>query len=211
VPRLADPTRFGEAGQGGSWYSPPYPETLAEVDARWPQFAERAAWLHAQYPSGTIGIVGSGYGWTLYFLNANHGRTVRGVDGQWAIAKAKNLLGPTLGSWVDVKDALSSPQMNEFRLMGNKGKQVYSVVLTEDVLPSLASDAEVATALAAIRTTASAVVHLVTTREPGEAVSTEDMLWHTAAEWRALIGPTDRIITASLMEIDAAGNVTEPI
>lgn len=193
----ANAARFGENGVGGTWYDPEYYPDAAAAE---PVFAPRAAWLHAQYPSARIGVAGTGFGWVQYFLFQNHSHQSWGFDVQWAITSAQ----VKLGAWANFVMALdivtaTPAQLTTFRRMGMVGQQKYPVIFTEDLLPALSNDAEVATALANLRTVGTSLVHLVTPRMDDRA-QTPDMLWHSPSEWRALVG-SDRLILPDLTEV----------
>lgn len=196
--RLATAARFGENGIGGTWYGPdPYPSTLEEA-ARWPQFAERAAWLHAQYPTGRIGVAGTGFALTQYFLFANHRRQSWGFDIGWAITRAGRMLGAQAG-FVASYDVLNATQMGtNFRRMGNTGSNKYAVIFTEDLLPCMDSEAEVGTARTNLLLAGTTLVHLIS--PDGPEVSTDDMLWLPMSRWRQLLS-SDRIVDPNLVDV----------
>jgi hypothetical protein len=191
--RFANDVRFNQ-----TWYSnPPYPQT-AEDAVQWGMFAERAAWLHSQYPTGKIGIAGTGLAWTQYFLFTNHSRQSWGCDIDWAITKAKL----NLGAWANFvmnADVTVASQMTSFRRLGNAGQNKYEILFTEDLLPCADSDAEVQLMLTNLRAVGTTLVHLVTPLMDN-SVGT-DMLWRTPEQWRALIGPNERIVYPDLSEV----------
>lgn len=197
--RTANAARFGDGGIGGSWYNPPMPVDSVDAAARWPQYAQRAAWLHAQYPTGRIGVAGTGFAWTQYFLFANHSRQSWGFDVDWAITKASVHLG-AWASFVDSLDVLNASDMGTtFRRMGNAGQGKYTVIFTEDLMPAMSSDAEVTTSRNNLLLAGTSLVHLITPSDP-TATQTTDMLWHSMAEWKVLL-PGDRIVTPLLVDV----------
>lgn len=198
--RPATAARFGDNGTGGTWYSAPYPGTL-EAAAQWPQFRQRAAWLVSQYPSSStrLGIAGTGFAWTQYWLFTDHGRQSWGFDVDWAITRAGGILG-AWANFVAALDVLNSTQMGTtFRRMGMTGQNKYPVIFTEDLMPAMSSDAEVATARTNLLLAGVQLVHLITPAGDGQGQTT-DMLWHTMPEWRALLG-SDRIVDPRLVDV----------
>jgi hypothetical protein len=190
--RHANEARFGTTTQGGSWYAPPYPRVV--VDGMW---RPRAAWLHQQYPTAAqIAIAGCGFGHTLYWLHTDHARNPYGCDVQWAANIAAGIV-PGGTSRIAAHDVLSSNAMTQFRRMGMSGQNRYPLLLTEDLLPAMDSEAEVATALTNLRAIALNVVHLITPLMTDTAQD-PDMLWRTPAQWRSLIGPNERIVGPNL-------------
>ena len=211
--RPANAARFGENGVGGTWYNPPYPSDLAEINPWHPNpppagvpvstraNRERAAWLVQQYPSTNtrLGIAGTGFALTQYWLFVDHNRQSWGFDVAWAVAKAGNILD-AWSSFVQALDVLNSTQMGTtFRRMGMTGNAKYPVIFTEDLLPAMSNDAEVATARTNLLLAGVSLVHLITPRDDTVAQGS-DMLWHTFPEWRALLN-TDRIVNQNLQEV----------
>ncbi|MDQ3540047.1 MAG: hypothetical protein M3440_05110 [Chloroflexota bacterium] len=156
--------------------------------------------MNSQYPSGRIGIAGTGYAWTQYFLFANHGRQSWGFDVGWAITRAGGILGEQ-ASFVAAYDVLVASQMGtNFRRMGNTGSNKYTTIFTEDLLPCMESETEVATARTNLLLAGTILVHLITPDTGIQRRASEDMLWRSEAQWRALVGTGERIIRPDLSD-----------
>jgi hypothetical protein len=191
--RFANDVRFTQ-----TWYTnPPYPTTVAEAE-KWPQFAQRAAWLHSQYPTGRLAIAGTGLAWTQYFLFTNHSRQSWGCDINWSVTRAKGILGAWANNVMEA-DVTNATQMTSFRRLGNTGQQRYDVLFTEDLLPCANDDAEAQLMLTRLRAVGTTLVHMVSVADP-DTTQTPDMLWKTPEQWRALIG-TERIVLPDLTEV----------
>lgn len=196
--RFADAIRFGTPGGRGTWYHPPLStDPAAPVNA---PYIARADWLWAEYPGVRLGVAGTGYAITQYHLFDRHQMQSWGVDGAWARNQIAS--GP-ISAWannVTAGDVLSSADMETFRRLGNTGKRGYDVIFTEDLLPALSNDAEVATALANLRAVGTTLVHLISPRVT-HAEQVADMLWHTMDQWAAIINnPNERILYPDLTE-----------
>lgn len=196
--RFANDTRFGtDAGADGTWYSPRLPRTIAELD-RWPQYRQRAAWLHAEYPTGRIGIAGTGMAFTQYWLFVDHARQSWGCDVAWAITRAGGLLG-AWANFVASYDVLNATQMGtNFRRLGNTGQGKYTVIFTEDLMPAMESEAEVATARTNLLLAGTTLVHLISPLDT-TTTQTTDMLWRSKNQWRQLLS-NDRIVGPNLVD-----------
>ncbi len=189
--RLADSTRFGEAGVGGTWYAnPPYPESQGEVDDRWPQFRANAELVHALAPTGNkvkVGIAGCGYGWSMAYLNDLYSRDVWGIEGTWATLKGRSLLVQIRDRIIEGDVTVGADVANWRAQAGIGAKQRFDLVLTEDLLTCAVDDAEVGVMLTNLRAVAASLVHLVTPGPPALGAA-GDVLWHTPAQWQTLVG-----------------------
>lgn len=196
--RIANDVRFGNGATGGTWYNPPYPRTLADVEANWPQYRQRAAWLQQRFPTGKIAIAGTGLAFTQYWLFADYGRQSWGCDIDWAITRA----GGVLGAWANFvmnADVTNQTQMTSFRRMGNAGQNRYDVLFTEDLLPCANDIVEAQLMLTRLRAVGIQLVHLISFAGPEN--DTNDMLWLPKAQWRTICGPTDIIVDPNLSEV----------
>lgn len=194
MPRYANDVRFTQ-----EWYSPAYPTTIEEVEASWPFFKQRAAFLASEYPDILkIAIAGAGFGATAYYLYVNHGKDPYCCDIAYATTKSANTMKgiSTRMSEVDVLDAAACER---WRRAHNTGKTKFPLIFTEDLLPCTESEIEVQTMLTNLRAIGDQLIHLISPKVPEN--STTDMLWRTSAEWRALIGPNERIVLPNLTEV----------
>lgn len=198
MPKYADDVRFTQ-----TWYAnPPYPTTIQEVEANWPMFRQRAALIAARYPTITrVGVAGAGFGALVYYLILLHGKDAWGCDIAWAVNQASGTLG-TNTSRIVAADVLIAADMEKWRLSATGSKSVRNkipLIITEDLLPCVDSEAEVQTMLTNLRAVGTQLVHIIT--DGVGTITTDDMLWRTPQQWRTLIGPNEPIYLANLTEV----------
>lgn len=174
-------------------------------------------------------IAGCGFGGLVDELMDNWGFTdVWGFDAS-PFAVGRNTY-PERSSRILQFDGLRSQDMTPLRrAAGLPGNQRFRLVIIEDVLPCMASMAEVQTFLTNMRSIAQTVAHIITMWEPdswgfqengepntfrdlvdgsikhvngGRVISMPGFLWLTAAEWLALIGtPSEWVFTSDMRRI----------
>jgi len=173
--RLDGYTDYGRAMWGGTWTFGGFAEDTLD----------RAASKGVSLSNRSVLVVGSGFGFMVEELLAR-GVNAWGLDvSEYAISQTpaaivgRNLLG----------DARLRSALNAARsAAGLKGNARFDLILTEDVLPCMSSDAEALALAVELRRHAIRVGHRVSTFP---SLADVGYLWHTLAEWRALLGSGD--------------------
>jgi 2-polyprenyl-3-methyl-5-hydroxy-6-metoxy-1,4-benzoquinol methylase len=164
------------------------------------------------FQNNKILIAGCGYGYLVQRLMDVHGFTdVWGCDASaWAIQQAK-ALHPHLAARFVQADITVRQQLTALRsAAGLSGNQSFRAVVTEDVLPCAANQAEAQTMLTELRRISQGEGHIISMRFPDGTVQPDGsvvtpwggvsqmpgFLWLTPAAWRALIGTSAWIYTA---------------
>lgn len=168
---LADASRFE-----GGWYS---------AYQRYPFFAERAAWIHAQVPTGKLLVAGCGPGYLVDEL-VLLGRDAWGIDAAPYCASRFIRTDRIMQA-----DSLVRSQLAAVRTFaGLQGNARFAGLITDDLLPCL-TDAEATIAIAESRRIATVVRHIITCSKvddvPGSRAA--EMNWKTQAAWKALTTP----------------------
>jgi hypothetical protein len=175
---------FSQADFQGGFYG--YPGQPGTYYRQYPFHSQNADTIATVVPtSANLLIAGAGYGYTLQALQSLGYQHLHGFDSSaWAISQKPSLVPLVQSDMTSVSSLATLPA-----LFGLHGQQKIDWCVTEDLLPCCASDAEVATVLANLRGIATNLMHFVSV-DLGQAKDA-GLLWHTAAEWRALVGTTD--------------------
>ncbi len=169
---LATQARF----ENGSWYS---------QYRNYPFFADRAAWVHAQIPTGKLLVAGCGPGYLVDEL-VNLGRDAWGLDAAGYCASRF-----VLPARIMQADSLVRSQLAAVRsFAGLQGNAKFAGLVTDDLLPCF-SDAEVAIAVTESRRIANVVLHIVTCSKAGDVPGSRnpELNWKLHSAWAALAAP----------------------
>ena len=170
---------------GGAW--PDYGRAAETLESDAEFMAQRLDLIGKR-----VGILGCGYGFSvagLRLLDVD----AWGIDvSDWAISNTPAKALP----FVLMADATSRDGMDEFASIAAD----FDVLIDENLLPLLA-DEEAVSASAIWREYAPEVIHLINmcreqprTYDPGLERDGARHNWHSPSEWRALLGPGDRLI-----------------
>ncbi len=168
---LADASRFE-----GGWYT---------TYQRYPFFAERAAWIHAQVPAGKLLIAGCGPGYLVDEL-VKLGRDAWGIDAAPYCASRF-----VLPARIMQADSLVRSQLAAVRsFAGLQGNARFAALVTDDLLACF-TDAEVTIAVNESRRIATVVLHIVTCSKANDVPGSRnpELNWKTHAQWAALAAP----------------------
>jgi 2-polyprenyl-3-methyl-5-hydroxy-6-metoxy-1,4-benzoquinol methylase len=180
--RIATPERMQ-----GSWY---------RQYGRMPIHAHRADAIQGRFTNRTarILIAGCGAGYTVAELTERGYTQVWGCDAAaWIINQGKAEM-PQIASRLLVADCTVRSHLSAVRTAaGLTGSQRFALVITDDVLPCMESEAELQTLLSELRRITQAMGHVVTCTHPwlpGDLASRipgTGLWWRTADEWKASI------------------------
>lgn len=213
--KFATPFRFLDDGTGtggGSWYNPA--PTWANQQDMVQQRVDRMIELlpgvtrNVNNPNqgGRVLVAGCGFGFLVYAL-FQAGYNAWGVDGEWARGEAQVRM-PGLQDHVGNADCTSETSLAAFRTTIGIRNRKFDAVITEDLLSTADSAAEIQTMLTALRNDSAPnnrahVLHFITMYDEtqpwsGILIGTPgEQDWYVAneASWLALIGDNaERIV-----------------
>ena len=182
--------------------------------------ALRAQWANNSwnaFKNNKILVAGCGYGFLVRQLMRDWQFTdVWGCDASSFVMTNPGNLEPEYFSRIVQADITVRQQLNALRsTAGLTGNQRFRAVVTEDVLPTAASEAEAQTMLGELRRISQSMAHVITPYRPelGEqrqpdgsvtypgGVRMPGFSWYSIDEWRAIIGPGEPIYHSETGEV----------
>jgi hypothetical protein len=168
-----------------------------------PYFANRAAWIQAQYPGvGKIAVIGCAYGYLVKHLRLL-GLQAWGYDlSQWAL----NRVDPAAAPYCMFVDATRQQDRRSFKqLAGISVNGKFSLAITEDVLPVLTEN-EAGVLVSVCQSDADNTLHIIMATHPEIPGDLESrfapITWKPQSEWRQLVnaagGSTHRCLDVEL-------------
>jgi hypothetical protein len=156
-------------------------------------FADRALKIKGRVATGKVLVAGCGWGFAVGEL-LSLGIDAWGCDASpYALGKAVEVLPVNASARVILADCTSRTQLSALKTAaGLPGNQRFAFVVTEDLLPCLDNEAEVAAVLTELRRIGVTLFHIVTPKSEG---NTAPLLWRTLPEWKALVG-NDLVMSA---------------
>jgi hypothetical protein len=157
---------------------------------RYPFFAERAAVIRQRFPSASsVLVAGCAKGYLVDELRSR-GVNAWGCDlSVWARGEAQQVI-PTNALFILEGDCTIAVSMTAVRTLalGGPVSRRFGVCVTEDLFPVL-TDAEITSALSALRAVSQQMFHIITPGDPSDPKKVSSMNWKPITAWRALCAP----------------------
>jgi len=177
---------------------------------RFPYFATRADMIRGRYAATSrVLIAGCGWGYLVDELFAR-GISTYGCDlSSYAINKGKSIL-PNVSNRLFVGDCRSKASMDSVRTASGltvstnaNRNQTFDVIVTEDMLGVMDSEAEVQQVLTTLRGQGKTLFHIITCIAHPDDTAGRDptLLWRTHDQWKAIIGNGELVMNVEGGEV----------